>query len=124
MSPGEEARAQADVARLTATVKLTTEELRRQQALLERELVPRASVDVARERHTVAEAELESARRTLELVRVGHTEGRKQAEADAARERAALESATVDRSFAVLRSPIAGVVASVGPRRARPSRRV
>ena len=113
LSPEEEARAGADVARFEAEIKLTAEELARQQALLERELVPRAAADVARDRHAVAEAELESARRTLELVRVGHTEGRKQAAADVERARAALESAAVDRSFTVLRSPIAGVVASV-----------
>jgi multidrug efflux pump subunit AcrA (membrane-fusion protein) len=113
ISPEEEARAVADVARFEAEIKLTAEELARQRALLERELVPRAAADVARDRHAVAEAELESARRTLELVRAGQTEGRKQAEADVERARAALESATVDRSFTVLRSPIAGVVASV-----------
>jgi len=113
ISPEEEARAVADVARFEAEIKLTVEELARQRALLERELVPRAAADVARDRHAVAEAELESARRTLELVRAGQTEGRKQAEADVERARATLESATVDRSFTVLRSPIAGVVASV-----------
>lgn len=113
ISPEEEARAVADVARFEAEIQLTVEELARQRALLERELVPRAAADVARDRHAVAEAELESARRTLELVRAGQTEGRKQAEADVERARAALESATVDRSFTVLRSPIAGVVASV-----------
>jgi len=75
--------------------------------------VPRATADAARDRHAVAKAELESARRTLELIRAGHTEGRKQAEADVDRARAALESATVDRAFTVLTAPIAGVVASV-----------
>ena len=113
LSPEEEARARADVMRFEAEVTLTAEELARQQALLTRELVPRAAADAARDRHAVAEATLESARRTLELVRVGATEGRRQAEADIERARAALESAEVDRSFTVLRSPIAGVVASV-----------
>jgi multidrug efflux pump subunit AcrA (membrane-fusion protein) len=113
IAPEEEARARADVARFEAEITLTAEELARQQALLERELVPRAAADAARDRHAVAEAELESAGRTLELVRAGHTEGRKQAQADVERARAALESATVDRSFTILRSPIAGVVASV-----------
>jgi RND family efflux transporter MFP subunit len=85
----------------------------REQALLERQLVPRATADAARDRHAVAKAELESARRTLELIRAGHMEGRKQAEADVDRARAVLESAVVDRSFTVLSAPIAGVVASV-----------
>ncbi len=113
LSPEEEARARADVMRFEAEVTLTAEELARQQALLKRALVPRAAADAARDRHAVAEAALESARRTLELVRAGTTEGRRQAEADVERARAALESADVDRSFTVLRSPIAGVVASV-----------
>jgi multidrug efflux pump subunit AcrA (membrane-fusion protein) len=113
LSPEEEARARADVMRFEAEVTLAAEELVRQQALLKRELVPRAAADAARDRHAVAQAELESARRTLELVRAGHTEGSRQAEADVERARAALESATVDRSFTVLRSPIGGVVASV-----------
>jgi multidrug efflux pump subunit AcrA (membrane-fusion protein) len=113
LSPEEEARARADVMRFEAEVTLTAEELARQRALLQRDLVPRAAADAARDRHAVAQAELESARRTLELVRVGQTEGRRQAEADVERAHAALESATVDRSFTVLRSPIAGIVASV-----------
>src|SRR3990170_2057097 len=113
LSPEEEARARADVMRFEAELTLTAEELARQQALLQRELVPRAAADAARDRHAMAEAELESARRTLELVRAGHAEGRRQAEAEVERARAALESAAVDRSFTVLRSPIAGVIASV-----------
>jgi multidrug efflux pump subunit AcrA (membrane-fusion protein) len=113
LSPEEEARARADVKRLEAEVRLATEDLTRQQALLERKLVPRATADAARDRHAAAEAALESARRTVEWLRAGHTEGRRQAEADVERARAALESAEVDRSFTVLRSPIAGVVASV-----------
>jgi RND family efflux transporter MFP subunit len=99
--------------RFEAEVKLTAEELGRQQALLQRQLAPRAEVDAARDRHAVAEAALESARRSLELVRAGQAEGKRQAEAEVERARAALESATVDRSFTVLRSPIAGVIASV-----------
>jgi multidrug resistance efflux pump len=113
MSPEEDARARADVTRAEAEVTLAAEDLGRQQELFQRELVSRAEADAARDRHAVAQARLESARRTLALVRAGHAEGRKQAEAEAGRARAVLESATVDRSFAVLRSPIAGVVASV-----------
>src|SRR3990172_8468924 len=113
LSPEEEARAQADVARFDAELTLAAEELARQQALLQRELAPRAVADAARDRHAVAEAELESAPPTLDLVRAGHAEGRRQAAAEVERARAALESAAVDRSFTVLRSPIAGVIASV-----------
>ncbi len=113
LSPEEEARAHADVTRAAAEAQLAAEELARQRALLERALVPRATADAARDRHAVAEADLESARRSLELIRAGHAEGRKQAAAEVERARAALESAAVDRSFTVLSAPIAGVVASV-----------
>lgn len=113
LAPEEEARAQADVMRFEAEATLAAEELARQRALLERQLVPRATADAARDRHTVTKAELESARRTLELVRAANAEGRRQAGADVERARAALESAEVDRSFTVLKSPIAGVIASV-----------
>ena len=113
LSPEEEARARADVTRVEAAMRLAAEEMAREQALLERQLVPRATADAARDRHAVAIAELESARRTLALIRAGHMEGRKQAEADVDRARAVLESAVVDRSFTVLSAPISGVVASV-----------
>ena len=113
LAPEETARADAEVRRFEAEAKLTAEELERQRALLERRLVPQAAADVARDRHQVAQAQLESARRTLQVVRAGNAEQRKQAGADVERAQAALESALVDRSFTMLRSPIRGVIASV-----------
>jgi macrolide-specific efflux system membrane fusion protein len=113
LSPEEIAYAQAEVRRFEAEATLAREELRRQQLLLERQLAPRATADAARDRHAAAQAQLEAARRTLEVVRGTHAEQRKQGGADVERARAALESAEVDRSFTVLRSPIRGVVASV-----------
>jgi macrolide-specific efflux system membrane fusion protein len=92
---------------------LASEELDRQRTLLERGLVPQATADAARDRHRAAQAQLEAARRTLEVVRSSNSEQRKQAAADVERGRAALDSALVDRSFTVLHSPIRGVVASV-----------
>lgn len=113
LAPDEEARALAGVRRSEAEAKLASEELQRQQTLLENGLVPRATADAARDRHAVSQADLESARRALDLVRAENVEQRKQADADVERARAALESASVDRSFTVLRAPISGVVASV-----------
>jgi len=49
LSPEEEARARADVKRFEAEVTLTAEELARQQALLQRQLAPRADADAARD---------------------------------------------------------------------------
>jgi len=113
MAPEETARALADVSRFEAEAKLAAQELERQRVLLEQRLVPRATAETAQDRHLAAQAQLESARRTLEVVRVGNAEQRKQAGADVERARAALTSALVDRSFTVLQSPIRGVVASV-----------
>jgi macrolide-specific efflux system membrane fusion protein len=113
LAPEELARAEADVARFAAEAKLSSEEWSRQRALAERLLAPQAAADAARDRNLAAQAQLESAHRALELVRTQNVEGRKQAEADVERAQAALKSAIVDRSFTVLRSPIAGVVASV-----------
>jgi len=113
LEPGVVARAEADVAQFEASARLAAEEWQRQQVLLSRAVVTRAEADAARERHLVAEAQLESARRNLELVRKGNTEQRRQAEADLERATAALESARVDRSFAIIRAPIDGIVASV-----------
>ena len=113
LAPEEEARAQADVTRFGAEATFAEQEWQRQQALLERLLAPRAAAEAAREQHLAAQAQLESARRTLEVVRTGSAEGRKQAAADVERARATLESAFVDRAFTVLRSPIPGIVSSV-----------
>ena len=113
LAPEEAARAQADIMRFMAESTLAAQEWERQRALLERLLAPQAAADAARERLLVAQAQLESAHRALAVVRTGNAERRKQAEADVERARAALDSAGVDRSFTVLRSPIPGVVASV-----------
>jgi multidrug efflux pump subunit AcrA (membrane-fusion protein) len=113
MEPGEIARAEAEVAGFEATAQLAAEEWQRQQVLLSRAVVTRAEAEAARERHSVAQAQLESARRNLELVRRGNTEQRRQTEADFERAKAALQSAQVDRSFTILTAPIDGIVASV-----------
>lgn len=113
LAPEEEARARADVRRFEAEATHAAEEWNRHQALFEGLLSPRATADAARERHLVAQAQLESSRRTLEVVRTGNAERRKQAAADVERARTVLERALVDRSFTVLRSPIPGIVASV-----------
>lgn len=113
MSPHEIARAGSDVARFEATAKLAAEEAERQQGLLRERVSSKAEADAAQERSAVAQAQLVSARRALDLARGGHGEHRKQAVAEIARARAALESSVVDRSFTVITSPIDGVIASV-----------
>jgi multidrug efflux pump subunit AcrA (membrane-fusion protein) len=113
LAPDQAGQAAAEVARFEATAKLAADEWTRQQALLRDGAATRAEADAARERSMMANAQLEEARRALELVRSGSTEQRRQAAAERARAAAALRSAMVDRSFAVITSPITGVVASV-----------
>lgn len=113
LAPAQEAKARADVDGLMATAKLAADELQRQEALIRARVATEAEVQGARERHTVAQSQLESARRALQLVQSGTAEQRRQAGADRERATAALRSAQVDRSFAVIRAPISGVVASV-----------
>ncbi|MEX2153454.1 MAG: efflux RND transporter periplasmic adaptor subunit [Gemmatimonadaceae bacterium] len=113
LAPAEEAKAQSDVDRFSASAKLAADESERQQSLLKQKVATGAEADGAAERHAVAQANLESARRALQLVRSGTTERRKQASADYERAMAALTSAMVDRSFAIISAPISGIVASV-----------
>ncbi|HUF28716.1 MAG TPA: efflux RND transporter periplasmic adaptor subunit [Gemmatimonadaceae bacterium] len=86
---------EAAVAAALSTTQLAAAELARHQQLEQQGVATRAEADVARERHGVAVAQQGSATAAL------------------ARARAALDQATVQRSFATLRAPITGVVASV-----------
>jgi len=112
-APDELARAEADTAAAGASARLAAAEWERQQMMFRDRATSQAGVDLARERQAVAQSRLEAAGRTLGLVRTASAEGVKQARAEAARARAAVRSADVDRSFAVIRAPITGVVASV-----------
>jgi len=111
--PGSVARAQAELAQAEATAALAAEAWVRYEELLRAGAVTRAEAEGVLERHRVTEAQLDAARRALELARSGGTEQRRQAEAARDRAHAALESARVERSFASIRAPISGVVASV-----------
>jgi macrolide-specific efflux system membrane fusion protein len=112
-TPQEIARAEAEVVSYEASAKLAADEWDRHQTLLRNGVATRAEADAARERHLVAQARLEAARRALAVIRTGNTEHRKQARAEVDRARAALVGAQVDRSFTIIRSPISGIVASV-----------
>jgi HlyD family secretion protein len=113
LAPAEEAKAQADVDRYAATVKLATEESERAQTLLRQRMTTPAEANAAAERLAVAQAQLEAARRGLQLVRIETIERRAQTSAEVDRASAMVEAALVDRSFATITAPIAGIVASV-----------
>ena len=105
-SPEGLARAAAEVARAGATEQLTSAELARQQQLLANRSSTTADVEAARERHLVAQAQLATARREFELAQ-------REARAEHSRAMAALELARVERSFTIIRAPIAGTISSV-----------
>jgi RND family efflux transporter MFP subunit len=105
-SPEGLARAAAEVTRATATEQLASAELSRQEQLLASRGATAADVEAARERALVARAALATARREFEL-------SQREARAEHARALAALELARVERSFAVIRAPITGTIASI-----------
>jgi multidrug efflux pump subunit AcrA (membrane-fusion protein) len=105
-SPEGLARAAAEVARAVATEQLTSTELARRQQLLASSGTTAAEVEVARERHLVAQAGLATARREFDLAQ-------REVRAEHSRAVAALQLARVERSFTIIRAPISGTIASV-----------
>jgi macrolide-specific efflux system membrane fusion protein len=111
--PKEVARAETDVARWDATVMLARKDLERQRYLMEEKLAMQVTVDQAQEQLAVSGAQLAAARRALDLMRAQHAENLKQAQAERDRDRAALNNAQVQLSYAVITAPISGVIGSV-----------
>jgi RND family efflux transporter MFP subunit len=105
-SPEGLARAAAEVTRAVATEQLASSELKRQEQLLASRGATAAEVEAARERALVAQALLATARREFELAQ-------REARAEHARAIAARDAAQVARSYAVIRAPITGTIASV-----------
>lgn len=105
-SPEGLARAAAEVTRAAATEQLARSELQRQEQLLANRSTTLADVDAARERAQVAQSLLATARREFDLAQ-------REARAEHARAIAARDVAQVERSYAVIRAPIAGTIASV-----------
>jgi macrolide-specific efflux system membrane fusion protein len=105
-SPEGLARAAAEVTRAVATEQLTAAEYERQKQLLASRGTTDAEVEAAQERALVAKAALATARREFDLAQ-------HEARAEHSRATAALELARVERSFAVIRAPITGTIASV-----------
>lgn len=81
--------------------------------LLKKDFTSRQSRDRAQEKFLVAQVQLDAARKVLELARAGYTEELKQAKTDVERAKAAFDHAKVQLSYATIRAPISGVIASV-----------
>ena len=105
-SPEGLARAAAEVTRAVASEQFASSELKRQEQLLTTRSTTMAEVEAARERAQVAQSLLATARREFDLAQ-------REARAEHARSAAALEVARVERSYATIRAPIAGTIASV-----------
>jgi macrolide-specific efflux system membrane fusion protein len=113
LGPREIQKAEAGVAQWEATLALDKKELARQEELVESEVASLQARDLAKEKFLVSEAQLVSARKTLDLVKTQFTESLRQARTDIEGAEAALANARVQLSYATLTAPIGGVVGSV-----------
>jgi macrolide-specific efflux system membrane fusion protein len=113
VSPREIEKAEAELAQRAATEVLARKDLERQDELLRQEFTTAQARDQAQERLLVAQAQVQVARKALDLARAQYEEAAREARAEVERARAALQGAEVQLSHAVIRAPIPGVVASV-----------
>jgi macrolide-specific efflux system membrane fusion protein len=113
LGPTEVQKAEAAVTQWEATLYLDKKELIRQEELLESGVVSHQARDQAEERTAVAEAQLATARKALELQKIQFTENLRQARTDVERAEAVLANARVQLSYATITAPVSGVVGSV-----------
>jgi multidrug efflux pump subunit AcrA (membrane-fusion protein) len=111
--PKEIQKAELDVSRWQATCKLCEQEIERQSQLLKFDATTEQSFEEAQERLDVANIQLASAGKALELDKARYEEDLKQALPEIDRARSALSSAEIQLSYATLTAPIDGVIASV-----------
>ena len=113
LGPIEIEKCEADSSRLKAAYELDVIEYERQAALFKENLTSQQNLDLAREELLVAEAEYEASLKTLELTRNKLEEDLKKLKAEVESAKAALKIAEVELSYATLRAPISGIIASV-----------
>jgi multidrug resistance efflux pump len=111
--PRETEKAAAEVARWEATAAQAEREAGRREELVRQEFIARQLREEAEEKLLVARAQREAARKDHELAGARHQEQLRQARAEVDRARSALKQAEVQASYALIRAPIAGVIASV-----------
>jgi HlyD family secretion protein len=113
LGPRRVGKAEADVVKWRATQRLASRELAREEKLLEGQATSQEAADRVRERLSVAQAQLASVVKVLELARGAYTEDLKHGEADIRRAMAGLDIARAQLSYATITAPIKGVIASV-----------
>lgn len=111
--PKEIEKAELETSQWQATRNYTEKVLARQKELAEKNAVSQEEYDAAVERFLVAEAQLALARKSHELATTRYREDMRQAKAEIARAKSALENATIQLSYATITAPIDGVIASV-----------
>jgi len=111
--PREIEKAEAEVTRWKATVDLADKDLTRQDELLQQEFISQQERDRAEEQLLVAQAQIQTALKALEVVKANYEEDQKKAAAEVARAKAALVSDETRLSYAVIAAPISGVIDSV-----------
>jgi len=113
LRPKEIEKAESDVTKCEASAVLARKEIDRQQCLVNKGVGTRQELDRAQEQLSVTDAQLASARKALELARVGYAEDARQARANLDRASAAVRNAEVQLSYATITAPIGGVIGLV-----------
>jgi multidrug efflux pump subunit AcrA (membrane-fusion protein) len=111
--PKEIEKAGLDVEETQAAHALARKQLDREAWLQEQEATSDNEYDEAEQRCVATKTQLEVARKKLELAELGYAEQSRQAEAEVERARSALRNAEIQLSYATIRAPIDGVIASV-----------
>jgi HlyD family secretion protein len=115
-APREIARAEAELAKRRAELKFANSELQRQEQLLDKKAVGKQAWDEAVKQVEITRAQTEVAEKDLQLAKTNFTEGIKQLQAELAKAEASYKNAQVKLTYAIIRAPINGVVASVSTR--------
>lgn len=111
--PIEVEKAEVDVVKWQATVKLAQKELVRTKDLVKEDLASEEEQDIAQETLSVAEAELAAAEKTLDLIITQYEEDINLARIEVQSAQAALDNAKAQLSFTTLTAPISGVIGSI-----------
>ncbi|MFO7897570.1 MAG: efflux RND transporter periplasmic adaptor subunit [Planctomycetota bacterium] len=112
--PEEIQKAEANIRRWKATLEEARETYRRQADLIKKDFTSEQSVDQARERVEVAEAELAAARENIRMLKAGPTETEIAVQESAVEEAAArLRLAEAHLSECVMTAPFDGVITAV-----------
>ena len=113
LGPIEVEKAEAERVRLKAIHDLEAADYARQEALFKENLSSQQALDQAQEELQVAKKELDASIKALKLTRSRLDEDLKQLASEVEKARAELKIAEVELSYATLRAPISGTIASV-----------